>query len=192
MSLRIGYIVGSLSSTSINRQVAVALEKLAPEDVELFEIPIKGLPLYERDVEAAGFPASATAFKQAIEGADGVILVTPEHNRTTTAALLSALDWASRPYGQSSFVGKPVAVTGASFSATGTSAAQAVLRSLLPILGAHLHSEPQTYLHLSPESFDPSGEPEAGLKGVLQQFLDPFLAFARSEKVASQATAARA
>src|SRR5690606_23751508 len=111
----IGYIVGSISSTSINRRLAKALEQLAPEGTTLVEIPIKDLPFYSPDLDAE-FPQVATDFKQAIDDVDGVIIITPEYSRSIPGVLKNALDWSSRPYGQMSFNGKPTAVIGTSAS----------------------------------------------------------------------------
>ena len=105
----IGYIVGSISSTSINRRLAKALERLAPAGTTLVEIPIKDLPFYSPDHDA-DYPAVATEFKNAIDEVDGVIIVTPEYSRSIPGVLKNALDWAARPWGQGSFDGKPTAV----------------------------------------------------------------------------------
>ncbi|WP_238787181.1 NADPH-dependent FMN reductase [Vibrio fluvialis] len=96
---KIGYFVGSLSSTSINRKLAHALAKLAPPELELVEIPIKDLPLYSQDYDA-DFPEVAKAFKQAIADCDGLLFVTPEFNRSIPGGLKNAIDWASRPWGR--------------------------------------------------------------------------------------------
>jgi chromate reductase len=126
----VGYFVGSLSSTSINRKLAAALVKLAPDALELREIPIKDLPLYSQDYDA-DYPPSALALKQAIADADAVLFVTPEYNRSIPGGLKNAIDWASRPWEQNSFTRKPSAVIGASIGAIGTAVAQQSLRSVL-------------------------------------------------------------
>ena len=93
---KIGYFVGSLSSTSINRELSKALIRLAPEDLEFNEIAIGNLPLYSQDYDA-NFPPEAIALKEAIRQADAVLFVTPEYNRSIPGALKNAIDWASRP-----------------------------------------------------------------------------------------------
>ena len=115
--MRIGVIVGSLSSTSINRTVASNLAHLAPEGVELVDIDWSGLPLYRPDYDA-DFPAVAREFKDAIAAVDGVIIVTPEYSRSLPGALKNALDWTARPWGQASLSGKPVAIMGVSIGIT--------------------------------------------------------------------------
>ena len=76
MGYRVGYFVGSLSSTSINRILANALIRVAPSDLEFFEIPIRDLPLYSQDYDDA-YPPEAVALKEAIASAEAVIFVTP-------------------------------------------------------------------------------------------------------------------
>jgi chromate reductase len=109
----VGYIVGSLSSTSINRILAKALIRLAPDDLSFVEIPIGNLPLYRQDYDA-DYPPEGRALKEAIAAADAILFVTPEYNRSIPGALKNAIDWASRPWGQNSFDHMPAAVIGAS------------------------------------------------------------------------------
>ncbi|WP_231610586.1 NADPH-dependent FMN reductase, partial [Rhodococcus sp. CX] len=104
----VGYFVGSLSSRSINRTLSKALIRLAPDDLEFVEIPIKDLPLYSPDYDA-DFPPEGTALKEAIAGVDAVLFVSPEYNRSIPGALKNAIDWASRPWGQNSFDHVPTA-----------------------------------------------------------------------------------
>lgn len=126
----IGYIVGSISSTSINRVLAKALEKVAPEGVTLKEIPIKDLPFYSPDHDG-NFPQVAQDFKKAIEDADGMIIATPEYSRSIPGVLKNALDWSARPYGEASFNDKPTAVVGTSQGGIATAAGQQHLRAVL-------------------------------------------------------------
>lgn len=135
MTHRIGYLIGSLASDSINRVLATALVRLAPPDLELVEIPIRDLPLYNRDDELEPI-AAVTAFKSAIEGADGLLLVSPECNRSIPGALKNAIDWGSRPWGHNSFARKPTGIIGASTGAIGTAVMQSSMRSVLSFLNA--------------------------------------------------------
>ncbi|MGW7823576.1 NAD(P)H-dependent oxidoreductase [Streptomyces puniciscabiei] len=99
----VGYIVGSISSVSINRRLAFALEKLAPEaGLVLHEIPIAELPFYNHDYEApdADYPGAAAEYRDAVSRADGILIITPEYNRSIPGVLKNALDWVSRPKGQ--------------------------------------------------------------------------------------------
>jgi len=144
--MKIAYIVGSLASQSLNRGLAKALASLAPEGVEFVELPIADLPLYNRDYDGH-WPEVATRFKQGILDADGVLLITPEHNRMYSAALANALEWSSRPWGTAALVGKPVAIAGVSPSQLGTALAQSHLRGPLNFFGADLMEQPELYLN---------------------------------------------
>ena len=120
---KVGYFVGSFSSTSINRLLAKALERLAPPELELSEIQIRDLPIYSQDYDA-DFPPAARALKKAIAEVDAILFVTPEFNRSIPGGLKNAIDWASRPWGQNSFSHKPSGVIGTSPGAIGTALAQ--------------------------------------------------------------------
>jgi chromate reductase, NAD(P)H dehydrogenase (quinone) len=148
-SYRVGFFVGSLSSTSINRLLAHALARLAPPELELFEIPFRDLPLYSPDYEA-DYPPVARALKDAIAGADAVLFVTPEYNRSIPGGLKNAIDWASRPYGTNSFTRKPSATIGASPGAIGTAVAQQHLRSLLGYCNSPQMNSPEGYIQFKP------------------------------------------
>jgi chromate reductase len=110
---KVGYLVGSLATGSINRKLAQALVKLAPAQLQMTEIPFKDLPLYSYDYDS-NYPPVARAFKDAIAAADAVLFVTPEYNRSIPGALKNAIDWASRPYGTNAFARKPSAIIGTS------------------------------------------------------------------------------
>lgn len=155
--MKIGYIVGSLSEHSINRRLGAALARLAPAGVEMEEIPIAELPLYNRDFEAE-MPAAARQFKERIAASDGLIFITPEHNRTYSAALANALEWGSRPYGKSAFINKPVAVIGASPGALGTAMAQQHLAPILITLRMTVMGHPQAFVTFTPDYLDADGE----------------------------------
>src|SRR6476646_1505064 len=137
----VGYIVGSLSSTSINRILAKALIRLAPEDLEFVEIPIGNLPLYSQDYDAS-YPPEATALKDAIAASDAVLFVTPEYNRSIPGALKNAIDWASRPWGKNSFARKPSGIIGTSPGKIGTAVGQQHLRSILAFCNARQMTSP--------------------------------------------------
>src|SRR3546814_7557748 len=92
---KVGYLIGSLAKESINRKLAGALIKLAPEMLTFHEIPFGDLPLYSYDYDK-DYPPVARAFKAAITASDAVLFVTPEYNRSIPGALKNAIDWASR------------------------------------------------------------------------------------------------
>jgi len=174
VTYKMGYIVGSISSTSLNRRLAKALANVAPEGVELVEIPIKDLPFYSPDYDA-DFPQVARDFKQAIAGVDGVVIVTPEYSRSIPGVLKNALDWAARPYGQGSFNGKPTAIIGTSGGPISTAAAQQHLRAILGHFNAPTLGQPEGYIQATPGLFTEDGEvTNEGTAGFLQGFLDAF------------------
>ncbi len=152
---RIGYIVGSISSTSINRSVFEALKLNSPEGVELTEIPIADLPVYSPDFDA-DYPQAARDFKTAIEAADAVIVSTPQYNDSFSGAVKNAIDWSSRPWGQHSFSGKPTAVATASIAPHGGSKAGGFLAAVLAFGQAKV-LETQLNVHVAEGTFDESG-----------------------------------
>ncbi len=182
---RIGYIVGSLSSTSINRQLGRALATLAPEGVELVELDFSALPLYTPDYDA-DYPVAAREWKAAIEGVDGVIILTPEYSRSLPGVLKNALDWAARPWGTNSFNGKPVAIAGSSVGAIGTAVAQQHLRAILGHFNAPTLGQPEVFLTHS-NVFAADGSLLDSAKPTLEGFLAA--AIAHVEKHAPVAVA---
>ena len=174
---QVGYFVGSLSSTSINRLLAQALAKLAPPALALREIPIRDLPLYSQDYDA-DYPPVARAFKQAITAADAVLFVTPEYNRSIPGCLKNAIDWASRPYGTNAFTHKPAAIIGTSPGAIGTAVAQQNLRGVLCYCNAPLMNEVEAYIQFKPGLIGADGEvSDAGTKKFLQAYMNDLHAF---------------
>ena len=174
MAYQVGYFVGSLSSTSINRILAKALIRVAPDDLEFTEIPIRDLPLYSQDYDP-DFPPEARALKQAISATDAVLFVTPEYNRSIPGGLKNAIDWASRPWGQNSFDHIPAAVIGASIGQIGTAVAQQSLRAVLSFTNARQMTAPEAYITHSPEVFPGDGKcANESTAGFLTNFMTEF------------------
>lgn len=153
---KVGYFVGSLSSTSINRRLAKALTLLAPSDMDMVEIPIKDLPLYSQDYDV-DFPPVACNFKKSIADCDALLFVTPEFNRSIPGGLKNAIDWASRPWGQNAFAQKPSGVIGTSPGAIGTAVAQSQLRSVLCFCNSPLMNNVEAYVHYTEDLIDEDG-----------------------------------
>ncbi|MGB8382390.1 MAG: NADPH-dependent FMN reductase [Dermatophilaceae bacterium] len=168
---KVGYFVGSLSSTSINRVLSRALVRLAPEDLDFTEIPIGNLPLYSPDFDS-DYPPEAVTLKDAVAGSDAVLFVTPEYNRSIPGALKNAIDWASRPWGQNSFDHVPAAVIGASIGQIGTALAQQSLRAVLSFCNARQMTAPEAYIHFDPKVFTNDGEVT---DGSTAEFLTAFM-----------------
>ncbi|MFD4503620.1 NADPH-dependent FMN reductase [Streptomyces sp. NPDC058457] len=137
MSVRILALVGSLRAGSHNRQLAEAAVKLAPEgaEVEVFE-GLADIPFYNEDIDVAdSLPPAAAKLREAAQAADAFLLFSPEYNGTIPAVLKNAIDWLSRPYGASTFGGKPVAVIGTAYGQYGGVWAQDEARKAVGIAG---------------------------------------------------------
>lgn len=182
MTIDVGCIVGSTSTQSINRKMLdglIALERerdaAAGDDAMSFtDIPIAHLPLYNYDDDDR-YPADAVALKDAIANSDALIIATPEYNRSIPGALKNAIDWASRPYGQSAFAGKPVGILGASVGAPGTAMAQQHLRNILAYLDAPTLGQPEMYVQYTPERFADDGSiVDAETRELFDDWLNAF------------------
>jgi chromate reductase len=150
-------IAGSHRSGSYNRKLLRAALEVAPIGIEIEEFDIRELPFYDGDVEAAGDPASVTAFKEAIRDADALLIATPEYNRGIPGVLKNAVDWASRPPFASPLTGKPVAIMGASTGRGGTARAQEQLRSALEHSRARVLEQPEVLVPEAYMAFDGEG-----------------------------------
>ena len=174
---KIGYLVGSLSSTSINRTLSTALIKLAPEELDFTEIPIGNLPLYSQDYDA-DFPPAGRELKAAIEASDGILFVSPEYNRSIPGALKNAIDWGSRPWGSNSFARKPTGIIGASPGGIGTAVMQSSMRSVLSFLDAPQLNSPEAYIQFNTDVFTADGEvTNQGTRDFLRHYMEEYSAF---------------
>lgn len=178
MAYRIAVLVGSLRAESINRKLAQALERLAADSMAFEYASVGDLPLYNDDLwQGETAPEPVMRLKALIEGADAVLFVTPEYNRTVPGLLVNACDWASRPYGKSSFVGKPAAVTGASSGAIGTAMAQSHLWSNMLGLGLVPMSRPEAFIQWKPDHYAEDGSvTNETTRAFLQSFVDALAA----------------
>ncbi|MBI2262400.1 MAG: NAD(P)H-dependent oxidoreductase [Caulobacterales bacterium] len=173
----VGYLIGSLARDSINRKLAKALIRLAPETLEFHEISFGELPIYSYDYDA-DYPPEARAFKAAIKRSDAVLFVTPEYNRSIPGGLKNAIDWASRPYGTNAFARKPSAVIGTSPGAIGTAVAQQSLRSVLGFLNAPQMNAPEAYIQFTPGLITDDGEVTVGsTEEFLRTYMEEFHTF---------------
>jgi len=188
MSFRIAVVVGSLRRESFNRQLAGALARLAPRDLEFVQVRVADLPLYDQD-EDSHQAEPVRRLKTEIAGAQGVLFVTPEYNRSIPGVLKNAIDHASRPYGQSAWADKPAAVIGISVGSIGTATAQQHLRTILAYLDMPVLGQPEVYLQHKPGFFAGDGSiASEDTRQFLQKFLDRFAAFVKehADRVANR------
>ena len=170
----VAVIVGSLRKGSLNRQVANALAELAPATLKLNITDIGHFPIYNQDGDEEP-PASWREFRDRIKAADGVLFVTPEHNRSVPAALKNALDVGSRPYGKNVWSGKPGAVVSASPGGIGGFGANHHLRQSLVFLNVPAMAQPEAYIGGADKLFDATGKlANDGTRKFLQGFMQAY------------------
>jgi len=173
---KVAVFVGSLRKQSFNRKMAKALIALAPESLELEIVEIGELPLYNQDYDDEGKPLPQwTAFRQHVKSFDGLLFITPEHNRSVPAALKNAIDVGSRPYGKSVWDGKPGAVMSVSPGAMGGFGANHHLRQSLVFLNVPAMQQPEAYIGNAASLFDENGNPaNESIKGFMTKFMQAF------------------
>jgi chromate reductase len=157
MSRNVAVLVGSLRKASLNRKMALALAGLAPESLNLTIVEIGDLPLYNEDLDGADAPAAWTRFRDEVRGADAVLFVTPEYNRSVPGGLKNAIDVGSRPYGQSVWSRKPGAVVSVSPGGIGGFGANHHLRQSLVFLDVPVLQQPEAYIGGAATLFDDAG-----------------------------------
>lgn len=174
---QVGYMIGSLSNTSINRVLAKALIRLAPDELDFTEIPIGHLPLYNRDFDE-DYPEVGRVLKTQIEGSDAILIVTPEYNRGIPGVLKNAIDWASRPFGTNSLTHIPVGIIGASPGSIGTAVAQSQLRSVLGFCDSRVMGQPEGYIQMTSGLITEEGEVgNPGTRDFLTSWMTAFTSF---------------
>jgi len=149
-------IVGSLRKDSYNHYALKAAQELVPDGAVLDLIELHGIPVFNQDDEL-NLPASVIEFKRRILGADAILFATPEYNYSIPGGLKNAIDWASRPFGESAWRGKPAAVMGASAGSMGTSRAQYHLRQVLVTLDMPVVNQPELMIANAAARFDRNG-----------------------------------
>ncbi|MEP7214423.1 MAG: NAD(P)H-dependent oxidoreductase [Acidobacteriota bacterium] len=155
-TIRILGIAGSLRQGSYNRGTLRASAELVPEGatIEIFEL--EGIPGFNQDDERNP-PARVAEFKRKIREADAILFVTPEYNYSIPGVLKNAIDWASRPYGESAWNGKPAAIMGASIGSIATARAQYHLRQMMVFLNMFPVNQPEVMIGNAGEKFDSEG-----------------------------------
>ena len=170
-------IAGSLRKESFSLKIANALAKLAPATLKLEVVTPHGILFFNQDLEATP-PADWLAFRDKLQKSNGVLFVTPEYNRSIPGVLKNMIDVGSRPYGKSSFLGKPTGIVSNSPGPLGGVSAAKHLQQILPGIAGSIMGQPEIYLNGVGDAFDDKGQLiKEALQKVLQQYIDAFAAF---------------
>jgi chromate reductase len=170
-------IVGSLRKESFTLKIANALAKLAPASLKLDVVTLHGISFFNQDLEATP-PADWVNFREMLQASDAVLFVTPEYNRAISGVLKNAIDVGSRPYGKSSFNGKPTGIVSNSPGPLGGVSAAKTLQNILPGISGPIMQQPEIYLNGIGDAFDDKGDlVKESLQKVLKQYIDAFAAF---------------
>ncbi len=190
--IRILGIAGSLRRKSFNRAALRAAQQLVPEDAVLDIFELDGIPVFSEDDEPQP-PAKVVEFKKRIREADAILFVTPEYNYSIPGVLKNAIDWASRPYGDSAWTDKPAAIMGASVGTLGTARAQYHLRHVFVFLNVHAVNQPEVMIANATQNFDSEGKlTNETTKNLIRQLLANLVTWTRSLQQAKDAQAANA
>lgn len=173
---RVGILVGSLRKESFSRKVAKTLKALTPADLNMEEVKISGLAMFNQDFDDEGrTPAEWTAFREELKKFDAFLFVTPEYNRSVPAVLKNALDIGSRPYGQNAWAEKPGAIVSVTTGGLGAFGANHHFRQTLAFLNVPTMPQPEAYIANAANLFDAGGYlTDVGTREFLQKFMDAF------------------
>ncbi len=167
-------ICGSLREKSYNKGLLEAAKGLAPENMEIEIVDLSEIPSFNQDLEM-NLPEAVVEFKAKIEEADGLLFATPEYNYSVPGILKNAIDWASRPFGQNIFEGKPVAIMGASIGMSGTIRAQIALRQTFAYLNVYDMKKPEIYVTDATNKFSAESKlTDTDTSDHLSKFLQAF------------------
>ena len=176
-------VSGSLREASFNTALLRAAAKVLPEGVSLEVATLKGIPLYDGDLEAAqGIPEAVVALRERVLACDGLLLASPEYNNGIPGVFKNAIDWLSRgEEAKRVFGDRPVAVIGASPGGFGTILAQAAWLPVLRTLGTRSWHGGRLMVSRAGKAFDGSGElVDDAVRDQLRTFLAGFAAFAKA------------
>jgi chromate reductase, NAD(P)H dehydrogenase (quinone) len=174
-------IVGSIRKESFTLKIANTLAKMAPASIKLDVTTLHGISFFNQDLEATP-PADWVAFREKLQKSNGVLFVTPEYNRSIPGVLKNAIDVGSRPYGKSSFLGKPTGIVSNSPGPLGGVNAAKHLQNILPCISGPIMGQPETYLNAVGDAFDERGQcSKETLQKVLQQYIDAYAAFVEKQ-----------
>lgn len=177
--IRILGISGSLRRDSYNRSALRAATQLVPEGATIETFELDGIPGFNQD-EEQNPPAKVVELKRRIREADAILFVTPEYNYSVPGVLKNAIDWASRPYGDSAWNGKPAAIMGASVGTIGTARAQYHLRQMMVFLNMFPVNQPEVMIGNASERFDAEGNlTDDASKDLIRQLLQSLVEWTR-------------
>lgn len=183
-------IPGSLRRASYNRAALRAAEQLVPEGARIEVFELEGIPPFNQDEESHP-PVRVSLLKARIRAADAILFVTPEYNYSVPGVLKNAIDWASRPYGDNAWEGKPVAVMGASVGANGTARAQYHLRQSFVFLNMHPMNQPEVMISNAAQRFDEHGNlTDEATRDHIRKLLDRLVLWTRQLEHGRSAPAA--
>lgn len=174
-------ISGSLRARSFNSALLAAAVKLQPEGAQIEVASIRGIPLYDSDVEAQGMPAAVDALKARVVATDALLLVTPDYNNSLPGVFKNAIDWLSRPPTDARrvFGNRPVAIIGTSTGPYGTILSQQAWLPVLRALGTRPWFGGRLQVGHAQQVFDDQGElVDEKVRAQLAEFLRGFSAFA--------------
>jgi chromate reductase len=174
-------IVGSIRKESYTLKIANALTRLAPDTLKLDVVTLHDISFFNQDLEATP-PADWLKFRETLQKSNGVLFVTPEYNRSIPGVLKNAIDVGSRPYGKSSFLGKPTGIVSNSPGPLGGVSAAKHLQNILPGISGPILGQPEIYLNGVGDAFDEKGHlTKESLQKVLQQYIVAYAAFVEKQ-----------
>lgn len=177
--VRILGIAGSLRRESYNGAALRAATTLLPEGATIQTFQLNGIPGFNQDEEQSP-PPKVVELKKQIRDADAILIVTPEYNYSIPGVLKNAIDWASRPYGDSAWSGKPAAIMGASVGGIGTARAQYHLRQMMVFLNMFPINQPEVMIGNAHERFDADGNlTHEATKEYIRQLLQSLVEWTR-------------
>jgi len=180
--LKILGIPGSLRQASFNRFALVAAQALLPAGASLDIFELAGIPVYNQDLDKQP-PARVVEMKARVRAADAILFATPEYNYSMPGVLKNAIDWASRPYGDSAWQGKPVAVMSASVGVQGGARAQYHLRQSFVFLNMYPVNQPEVLIANAAQRFNERGElTDETARDLIRKLLAELVAWTRKLK----------
>jgi chromate reductase len=179
---------GSLRRQSYNRAILAAASEMVPEDATFEIFDLEGIPPFNQDLELEP-PEKVRDFKARIRAADAILIATPEYNYSIPGVLKNAIDWASRPYGDNAFDGKPVGLMGASVGMLGTARAQYDLRRSFVFLNMLPLNQPEVMVAFAQDKVDGNGRlTDEKTRKKIRELLESLVAWTRRMKLGERAS----